>query len=180
MADVLRAVLPGLNGGNGLMERYGLETGRFIVLTVHRARTADDADALSRIMVAMAAVGVPVLFPVHPRTKRLLTDGVVTVPKNVTLSEPLNYRDMIAAVRSSRALVTDSGGLQKEAYWLHVACVTLRPNTEWVDTVAVGANALAEPAGLAEAVRAARFPPDAPPLYGDGHAAERVAAALYS
>jgi UDP-N-acetylglucosamine 2-epimerase len=87
---------------------------------------------------------------------------------------------MLALVAGAETVVTDSGGLQKEAYWLRVPCVTLRPNTEWVDTVTAGANTLTEPAGLAAALETARFPADAAPLYGDGHAAERIAAALYS
>ena len=86
---------------------------------------------------------------------------------------------MLALVAGAETVVTDSGGLQKEAYWLRVPCVTLRPNTEWVDTVAAGANRLAEPEELAAALADARFPADAPALYGDGHAAERIAAALY-
>jgi UDP-N-acetylglucosamine 2-epimerase len=87
---------------------------------------------------------------------------------------------MLSLVAGSEVVVTDSGGLQKEAYWLRVPCVTLRPNTEWVDTVAAGANVLAEPEELDGALAAARFPADAPALYGDGHAAGRVADALYA
>jgi UDP-N-acetylglucosamine 2-epimerase len=87
---------------------------------------------------------------------------------------------MTALVSQARVVVTDSGGLQKEAYWYGVPCVTARPSTEWADTVEAGANALVDddPARLAAAVAAARMPDDRPVLYGDGHASERVAAAL--
>ena len=88
---------------------------------------------------------------------------------------------MLALVAGATRVVTDSGGLQKEAYWLRIPCVTLRPNTEWVDTVRVGANTLVDPAspdGLEAALQAARWPEDAPQLYGDGHASERIAALL--
>jgi UDP-N-acetylglucosamine 2-epimerase len=88
---------------------------------------------------------------------------------------------MLDVLANSARVVTDSGGLQKEAYWLRIPCVTLRPSTEWVDTVLLGANTLvdpADPAGLGAALEDVRFPDDAPPLYGDGHASEQVAAAL--
>jgi UDP-N-acetylglucosamine 2-epimerase len=102
------------------------------------------------------------------------------VPPNVEVLAPLGYLDMAALVSQARVLVTDSGGLQKEAYWYGVPCVTARPSTEWVDTVEVGANVLIDddPSKLAHAVVAARMPDERPPLYGDGHAAERVAASL--
>ena len=87
---------------------------------------------------------------------------------------------MLALVTGAQTVVTDSGGLQKEAYWLSVPCITVRPSTEWVDTVAAGANTLIEPEELAGALERAHFPAAAPTLYGDGHAAGRIAAALYA
>jgi hypothetical protein len=102
------------------------------------------------------------------------------LPPNVELLAPVGYLDMAALVSQARVLVTDSGGLQKEAYWYGVPCVTARPSTEWIDTVELGANVLVDddPEKLAAAVASARMPEDLPPLYGDGHAAERVAASL--
>src|SRR5205814_3439703 len=97
-------------------------------------------------------------------------------------TEPLGYLDFAALASQARVIVTDSGGLQKEAYWYGVPCVTTRPSTEWVDTVELGANTLVDddPDALVRAVADARLPADRPPLYGDGYASERVAAALYA
>jgi UDP-GlcNAc3NAcA epimerase len=116
---------------------------------------------------------------VHPRTRYALDEHGIELPANVRAIEPLGYLEMLALIAAADAVLTDSGGLQKEAFWLRVPCVTVRPSTEWVDTVAAGANTLVGPDRLAAALEEARYPPDAPELYGDGHAAERVAAALY-
>jgi UDP-GlcNAc3NAcA epimerase len=151
----------------------------YVVLTIHRQANTEP-DRLRAIVEAVGGAARRFVFPVHPRTRHALGEHAIVLPPNVEPVEPLGYLEMLALVAGAEAVVTDSGGLQKEAYWLHVPCVTLRPSTEWVDTVAAGANTLAEPETLAAALAAARFPDDPPPLYGDGHAAERVAAALYA
>jgi UDP-N-acetylglucosamine 2-epimerase len=102
------------------------------------------------------------------------------VPANVAVSEPLGYLDLAALASQARVIVTDSGGLQKEAYWYGVPCVTARPSTEWADTVELGANTLvdADPDALVAAVRSAHLPDGLPQLYGDGRASARIAATL--
>ncbi|HEY8647195.1 MAG TPA: UDP-N-acetylglucosamine 2-epimerase, partial [Gaiellaceae bacterium] len=150
----------------------------YTVVTVHRqANTAPER--LQAIVAGLAESGRPFIFPVHPRTRHALDEHKIELPDNVQALEPLGYLEMLALLVAADAVVTDSGGLQKEAYWLRVPCVTVRPSTEWVDTVAAGANTLVEPPSLAAALEQARYPADAPELYGDGHAAERVAASLY-
>lgn len=151
----------------------------YAALTIHRQANTEPA-RLRAIVEALGAVDRRLVFPVHPRTRAALDDAGLALPANVEAVEPLGYLEMLALVAAAEVVVTDSGGLQKEAYWLRVPCVTLRRNTEWRDTIAAGANRLAEPGELAAAVAAARFPDDAPPLYGDGHAAEKIAAALYA
>jgi UDP-N-acetylglucosamine 2-epimerase len=150
----------------------------YTVVTIHRQANTEP-DRLRAIVAGLAESGRPFVFPVHPRTRQVLEEHAIELPANVQAINPLGYLEMLALLAASDAALTDSGGLQKEAYWLHVPCVTVRPSTEWVDTVAVGANTLVEPDGIAAALEQARFPEDAPQLYGDGHAAERVAAALY-
>jgi len=151
----------------------------YSALTIHRQANTEP-DRLREIAGALGDAGRRFVFPVHPRTRHALDANGIGLPANVEAVEPLGYLEMLALVEGADVVVTDSGGLQKEAYWLRVPCVTLRPNTEWVDTVAAGANALVEPGELPAALAAARFPQDAPPLYGDGHAAERIAASLYA
>jgi UDP-GlcNAc3NAcA epimerase len=151
----------------------------YAAVTIHRQANTEP-DRLRAIVAGLASSGRTFVFPVHPRTRHALDEHDISLPANVQAIDPLGYLEMLTLVAAAEAVVTDSGGLQKEAYWLHVPCVTVRPSTEWVDTVAAGANALVEPAELAGALEAARYPGDAPQLYGDGHAADRVAAALYS
>jgi UDP-GlcNAc3NAcA epimerase len=151
----------------------------YVAVTIHRQANTEP-DRLREIAAAFGESDKRFVFPVHPRTRHVLDEHAIPLPGNVEAIEPLGYLEMLAFVAGAEAVLTDSGGLQKEAYWLGVPCVTIRPNTEWVATVQNGANTLVEPAGLARALEEARFPAGAPQLYGDGHAAERVAAALYS
>ena len=151
----------------------------YTAVTIHRQANTEPG-RLREIAAALGAAARRFVFPVHPRTHHALDENGIALPPNVEAIEPLGYLEMLALVEGAAAVVTDSGGLQKEAYWLRVPCVTVRPNTEWVDTVAAGANVLTEPDGLVEALSEAEFPADAPPLYGDGHAAERIAASLYA
>jgi UDP-N-acetylglucosamine 2-epimerase len=173
MADATRVFAPIAR------RRAAVASPPYAVLTIHRQANTE-AERLRAIVDAIATVDHRFVFPVHPRTRQALADGRIALPSNVEPLEPVSYLEMLALVAAADVVVTDSGGLQKEAYWLQVPCVTIRPSTEWVDTVEAGANTLTEPEGLADALAGARFPPEAPTLYGDGHAAERIAASLYA
>jgi UDP-N-acetylglucosamine 2-epimerase len=175
MADACFRFAPIARERSAVLQRLGLAPGRYVVATIHREANTRP-ERLARIIDGIGRSGEPVVFPAHPRTRGLLGE----LPANVTLVEPLGYLDMAALSSQARVIVTDSGGLQKEAYWYGVPCVTARPSTEWVDTVEVGANVLVDddPERLAAAVATARMPDDRPPLYGDGSASARVASAL--
>jgi UDP-GlcNAc3NAcA epimerase len=173
MADATRIFLPIAQRLENAYEQP------YVAVTIHRQANTEP-ERLREIAAAFAESARRFVFPVHPRTRHVLDEHGIPLPPNVQAIEPLGYLEMLAFVAGSDIVLTDSGGLQKEAYWLHIPCVTVRPNTEWVATVQTGANTLVEPSGLARALEEARFPAAAPQLYGDGHAAERIAAALYS
>jgi UDP-N-acetylglucosamine 2-epimerase len=158
----------------------------FALATVHRAALTSDPEKLRMVLGALGSLGLPVVFPMHPRTRHALEHYGLgdAVPPTVTVREPFGYLETIAAVRDAAVVVTDSGGLQREAYWLGTPCVTLRAETEWAETVECGANALVPPdaapsrlAGVARAQCGRRngWPRDA---YGGGDAAARVADAI--
>src|SRR5207248_2233364 len=175
MADACFALAPIARERSRILAEHGLEPDGYIVATIHREANVRPA-RLARIVDGLGRSGERVVFPAHPRTRSVLGD----VPPNLEVLAPVGYLDMAALVSQARVLVTDSGGLQKEAYWYGVPCVTARPSTEWADTAELGANVLVDddPDKLTAAVAAARMPEERPPLYGDGHAAERVAASL--
>jgi UDP-N-acetylglucosamine 2-epimerase len=183
MADATRTFAPIARARADPRVLAGLGEGdSYAALTIHREANTKP-DRLRRLIDGLARTGWTFVFPVHPRTRKVMDEHEIHAPPNLRAIEPVGYLEMLALVAGSTRVVTDSGGLQKESYWLGIPCVTLRPSTEWVDTVLAGGNTLVdpdEPERLGAALASARFPDDAPPLYGDGHAAARIAEALYS
>jgi len=180
MADACFRFGPIARERSTVLRRFPIDPATYVVATIHREANVVDDERLRQIVYGLNWIDAPVVFPVHPRTRRRMAEVGVAPGKWVWVTEPLGYLDMAALASQARVIVTDSGGLQKEAYWYRVPCVTVRPNTEWVDTVRVGANVLvgAERAEIAAAVGDARLPDELPPLYGDGHASEKIASAL--
>jgi UDP-GlcNAc3NAcA epimerase len=173
----------------GGLARWGATSKGFALATIHRAENTDDPKRLAAIVGGLIEVAkeLPIVLPLHPRTKGALakTGALTSIPSGLKLIDPVGYLDMVLLEMNARVIVTDSGGVQKEAFFHHVPCVTLRDETEWVELVEAGWNRLAPPtsaAAVAAAVRASlESPPDAsraPRLYGDGDAAEKIAAIL--
>jgi UDP-GlcNAc3NAcA epimerase len=167
-----------------VLAALGVEAGGYYLATVHRAANADSPERLAAIVGAFGGLDRPVVWPVHPRTAKNLEAfglaGPMAEAGNIRMVAPLSYRETSALLRSAAALLTDSGGMQKEAYFFSVPCVTLREETEWVETVGSGWNRLVgtDAKAIADAVERFERPLEHPDLYGDGRAAERVVAAL--
>jgi UDP-GlcNAc3NAcA epimerase len=151
----------------------------YALATVHREANVFQP-RLGRIVQGLNRIRLPVVFPAHPRTRYQIRHEQLKLSARVRLLDPLGYLELASLASQARVIVTDSGGLQKEAYWYGVPCVTLRPSTEWVDTVEAGANVLVDddPDLIGSAVDSAELPKRRPTLYGDGKAAERVAEVL--
>jgi UDP-N-acetylglucosamine 2-epimerase (non-hydrolysing)/UDP-GlcNAc3NAcA epimerase len=183
MVDVALRRQPGAHSDTQTPRAHGVRPGAYLLCTAHRAGTVDDPSRLRRLVALLKALPGPVVLPVHPRTRERLRDGGVlddlARTDGLRLSEPLGYMQLSALLCQARAVVTDSGGIQKEAYLAGVPCITLRRNTEWVETVDAGWNTLVDLDVDAAVAALERHPPnERPPLYGDGHAAERCVAAI--
>jgi UDP-GlcNAc3NAcA epimerase len=180
MADANFKLAPIARERSPILAALELEPGDYAVATIHREANVRP-ERLARIFDGLDRIDEPVILPAHPRTSAVATSRGIT-PSNVRMIQPLGYLDFAALASQARVILTDSGGLQKEAYWYGVPCVTLRPSTEWKDTVEVGANVLVDddPDAIAEAAADAQMPEERPQLYGDGRAAERIAQVLIS
>ena len=158
------------------LELAGVEPGAYALVTVHREANTSQP-ALGRIVDALNALEEPVVFPLHPRTAGAIESQGLRLEGHVNPRPPAGYLDFGALASQARVILTDSGGVQKEAYWYEVPCVTLRENTEWVETVETGWNRLVgtDSEAVVAATREAGPGPKHPPLYGDGHAADLIA-----
>jgi UDP-N-acetylglucosamine 2-epimerase (non-hydrolysing)/UDP-GlcNAc3NAcA epimerase len=167
--------------GESVLRQFGLRSGEYLLATAHRAGNVDDREHLSAFVDLLENLDRPVLLPLHPRTRtRLRQHGLLARAKRAALlAAPLGYLEFATLLHHARAVLTDSGGVQKEAYLARVPCVTLRGETEWTETVATGWNTLVGLDGAAARAALAKPAPSAHPhLYGDGRAAERVVAAI--
>jgi UDP-GlcNAc3NAcA epimerase len=168
-----------------LLAELALPEGPFILATIHRAENTDDPTRLAAILTALRQAPLPVLLPLHPRTRaRIAEQGLEALLRGLTPCEPLGFLAMVLLERQAALVVTDSGGVQKEAFLQGTPCVTVRTETEWVELLECGWNRLADPADPAAMVRVMQeqLALDAsqprPPLYGDGHAAKAIVAHL--
>lgn len=189
MADCVRRFGPLALRRSDVLERLGVQPGEYCVATVHRANNTDRPDRLAGILDGLRRVPYPVVLPLHPRTRVALRRHPPDVPlqappaisgngAQVVVTDPVSYLDMLQLQQNAALVLTDSGGMQKEAYYLGVPCVTLRDETEWVETVQLGWNRLAgaDPDRIVAAAEQCRTErnDERPALYGDGHTAERI------
>ncbi|OLT23713.1 UDP-N-acetylglucosamine 2-epimerase [Ornithinimicrobium sp. CNJ-824] len=180
MVDVLHRVREELVDADAVLQRLGVVPGGFSVATVHRAENTDDPARLAAVVDALRQVDHPVVLLAHPRLRaRAAEQGLALAGGSVRVHEPLPYPALVGAVDQARGVITDSGGLQKEAFVLRTPCTTVRTETEWVETVELGWNVLVEPGPDLAAAASRPLPAstDATP-YGDGHAASAVLDAL--
>lgn len=159
-------------------DAYGLRPGNFILATVHRAENTEDSRRLSHITTALGRADYPVVLPLHPRTRKALERHQINLPGNIYVVDPVGYLEMLWLTDHAAIVTTDSGGLQKEAYFMHTPCITLRDETEWLELAELGVNRVVgtDPdkilAAIHQPISEQSFLVSRP--YGDGHSAEKI------
>ncbi len=144
MVDALENNIKRADQISNILHERDLVSGEYFLMTLHRPYNVDIPDKLNKILSKISQVGSPVFFPVHPRTRKIMDANNLSIPDNVSLSQPVGYLDFIKLQACSKKVITDSGGIQKEAYLLKKPCITLRSETEWVETVIEGWNVLVD------------------------------------
>jgi UDP-N-acetylglucosamine 2-epimerase len=177
LLDSIRLNLERAERGSAVLSTLGLRDCDYVLATVHRAGNADEPARLRAIVAGLAKSPLPVILPLHPRTARAAADAVIAIGGVIRVIEPVSYLDMLVLIRHAAIVATDSGGVQREAYMLGRPCLTLRPNTEWVETVETGWNILvdADATAIANGLRSFRPAVVRPDIFGDGQSAARVA-----
>jgi UDP-GlcNAc3NAcA epimerase len=171
---------------SNILDKLELQPQSYYLATIHRAENTDDPDRLNDILSALQQIDTKVVLPLHPRTKKTLGAGLEKLSELIKTTDPVPYLDMLILEKNARIILTDSGGVQKEAYWFGTPCITLRDRTEWVELVDAGANQVVgtDPEKILAAVEKAESGPKmklgsaAGELYGNGHSAKQITAIL--
>ena len=167
-----------------ILDKLRIKPAEYYLSTIHRPYNTDNPESLKEILGAFVELDKPLVFPVHPRTRQKIMDSdlasLLQPPTSIIMIDPVGYLDMLRLEGSASMILTDSGGIQKEAYFLGVPCITLRPETEWVETVETGWNVLVDPnrEAITRAVTSFKIPDVRPSLYGDGRAGKECARVL--
>ena len=182
MYDALLHNLTLARGHSQILSRLDLKRGNYGLATIHRAANTDDPQRMRSILDAFSSLAIKIVFPVHPRTQKMIREWGLTAAPNVLFLEPQGYFDILILEENADCILTDSGGMQKEAYWLGVRCITLRDETEWIETVSSGWNQLVgvEQNAICEAVESWHPTRERLLLYGDGHTSELISELLSS
>lgn len=176
MCDALLHNLELAHGKSQILKRLGLKKGEYALATIHRAANTDHKNRMSSILNAFGSLSSQVVFPVHPRARKMMQEWGLPIKPNVSLIEPLGHFDMLVLQENANTILTDSGGVQKEAYLLGVRCITLREETEWVETVSAGWNKLVGVNSNMIVDTYNNWHPqgERTSLYGDGHSALQI------
>ncbi len=180
MLDALLFALPMARAKSDVLNRLGLMPRRYSLVTIHRPANTDDPLRLKSILSALNQTGETVILPLHPRTRKALEALDIQLKDSLKIIDPVGYFDMLILEENARLIATDSGGVQREAYYMSIPCLTLRDETEWVGTVEVGWNRLvgAEQKNILENWFSFSPPSEHPFIYGDGNAAQHIAGIL--
>lgn len=180
MADVLKRSLSLSAAKSHILEQLNLHPKSYILATIHRAANTDDVKNLQSLLTTFEMLDKMVVFPMHPRTRDVVTSHEIKIPQNVHIINPVGYLDILQLESNADAIMTDSGGMQKEAYWLGVRCITLREETEWTETVDVGWNRIVgtDPNRILDAVFNWHPSGERPDVYGNGYAADKITGLL--
>lgn len=182
MCDAFLYNIANARAKSKILKQLDLGMGHYALATIHRAINTDNAERLGSILAALGRLSTQVVFPVHPRTRKMIQEWGLSAGPNVLMIEPAGYFDMLVLQESANCILTDSGGMQKEAYLAGIRCITLREETEWVETVSAGWNKLVgvNLDTIVDAYNNWHPQGERAPLYGDGHSADQIGRIIFS